>query len=204
MSGTDYYRILGVPPSATSRAIREAYLDLARRLHPDRVGAQGTAVFQQVAEAYENLSDPAKRRAYDRSCSPADTRRDPPPEGLGDNYEAEPLVPDPTTISRAQRSARQVEILEYEVVLSRLESVLGASLPLIVPAVDDCPWCKGLKSWGSYCRICGGSGFVAGQSLLHLQIPPHLRDRSVMEYEIETDGYVRFLVRVLVRSSGDW
>ncbi len=62
----DYYRILGLPPSATLSEVKNTYRKQASALHPDRnpsVTAQ--ADFQALQEAYEVLSDPDQRRAYD-------------------------------------------------------------------------------------------------------------------------------------------
>jgi DnaJ-class molecular chaperone len=62
----DYYKILGVDRKADEKTIRSAYRKLARKYHPD-VNKDKSAVdrFKEVAEAYEVLSDPDKRRRYD-------------------------------------------------------------------------------------------------------------------------------------------
>lgn len=63
----DYYRLLGVDPSADHRAIRSAYRRLARRYHPDVAkGKHAARRFLLVQEAYGVLTDPEKRRQYDR------------------------------------------------------------------------------------------------------------------------------------------
>jgi DnaJ-class molecular chaperone len=62
----DYYRILGVDRNADEKAIKSAYRRLARKYHPDVAkGKDGAERFKEVTEAYEVLSDPAKRRRYD-------------------------------------------------------------------------------------------------------------------------------------------
>jgi DnaJ-class molecular chaperone len=60
----DYYRILGVERTADEKAIKSAYRKLARKYHPDVNKGQDTR-FKEIAEAYEVLSDPDKRRRYD-------------------------------------------------------------------------------------------------------------------------------------------
>ena len=63
----NYYAILGVSQSASDEEIKHAYRALALRYHPDsRTGDSPTTLFHEVQMAYAVLSDPNRRRAYDR------------------------------------------------------------------------------------------------------------------------------------------
>jgi curved DNA-binding protein len=66
MDFKDYYKILGVEPTADEKAIKVAYRKLARKYHPDvskEAGAEDK--FKEAGEAYEVLSSPEKRAEYD-------------------------------------------------------------------------------------------------------------------------------------------
>jgi len=66
-SKRDYYDILGVSRNANDDEIKKAFRRLAKQYHPDANKEQGAeARFIEVNEAYEVLSDPQKRAAYDR------------------------------------------------------------------------------------------------------------------------------------------
>ncbi|MDN7023425.1 J domain-containing protein [Methanoculleus sp. FWC-SCC1] len=62
----DYYAVLGVTHGADEREIRSAYRRLVKRYHPDTSSEPDAAEkFLKIQEAYETLSDPAKRAEYD-------------------------------------------------------------------------------------------------------------------------------------------
>lgn len=60
----DHYTILGVSADATEAQLKRAYRLLSLKYHPDKKTGS-TLAFQRVREAFDTLSDPAKRRAYD-------------------------------------------------------------------------------------------------------------------------------------------
>jgi len=67
MATRNYYVLLGVSATASTRDIQEAFRALAKRRHPDLVGEQGAPDFQEVLEAYQMLSDPARRQRYNQA-----------------------------------------------------------------------------------------------------------------------------------------
>lgn len=65
----DYYSALGVAPNATTEQVRKRFIDLARKLHPDRFSGEAKVKaeedFQAITEAFNILSDPMRRREHD-------------------------------------------------------------------------------------------------------------------------------------------
>ena len=70
MAKRDYYDVLGVPKNASDDDIKKAYRKLAMKFHPDRnqgeEAKKAEEKFKEAKEAYEMLSEPPKRAAYDQ------------------------------------------------------------------------------------------------------------------------------------------
>lgn len=72
MKSKNYYDILDVSVKASAEEITSAKNELAKRYHPDanmKNGVDTTSQMQEILEAYKVLSDPARRKAYDRSLT---------------------------------------------------------------------------------------------------------------------------------------
>src|SRR5215510_1478089 len=82
MKYTDYYAALGVERGASAEEIKKAYRRLAQKYHPDVSKEPDAEVrFKEIAEAYQTLKDPEKRRAYDElGKQPQGEEFRPPPD----------------------------------------------------------------------------------------------------------------------------
>jgi curved DNA-binding protein CbpA len=96
----NYYVVLGVARDASYEAIRQAFRALARQYHPDAGTGSSVERFRQVIDAWETLSDPARRRAYDHSL--AGSRLQPMSrQRVTVRFAPEPLIPEspPRTVT---------------------------------------------------------------------------------------------------------
>lgn len=62
----NYYQLLGLPLDVDSEGVKRSFRALARKYHPDKVGASGETFFILLRRAHDALSEPTKRFAYDR------------------------------------------------------------------------------------------------------------------------------------------
>lgn len=158
----DYYRILEVDRGASSDEIKRAYRRLARQWHPDASASpEAEERFKQIGEAYEVLSDPAKRERYDLY---GDARGE-PLGGFGDIgtifetfFGTSPFGGRP----RTRTSARPGADLAARVVISFEEAARGAEKPVRVETLRACGRCRGdgcePGTVRSRCARCGGTG----------------------------------------------
>ena len=173
----DYYEILGVSRTATTEEIRRAYRRLARQYHPDvNKSPDAEEKFKEINEAYEVLSDPERRAAYDRfghagvqAGATAGTGGF--SEGFADPFGFGSVFTDifetffgGTTASATQRRASRGADLEVTVELSFEEAIFGTEKAIEIERLETCPDCHGTRVRGggqpATCPVCGGTGQV--------------------------------------------
>jgi molecular chaperone DnaJ len=170
----DYYEILGVPRDASDAEIKKSYRRLARSHHPDANPDDHEAEerFKELTEAYEVLSNPEARRAYDtyghqvpRGAGAAGYPGGGDPfGGFQDIFEA--FFGDRSFggsffgTSAAQGPSRGSDA-EVEVEISLREAAFGADREINVQVVRNCGVCDGIGGTESHvCPTCGGAGSV--------------------------------------------
>jgi molecular chaperone DnaJ len=174
MAVTSPYEILGVPKTASDDEVKKAYRKLARQYHPDRNPDDSAAEerFKEVQTAYDLLSDPEKRRAYD-TFGAAGARGAAGSPGYGGVQFEEFSFGDLGDLlggmfGGSRRTARQPvrgDDLEARVRISFEDSLEGAQVRVPVESETVCSACHGTGAEPGtspiVCPECGGRGVVS-------------------------------------------
>src|SRR5579862_3436798 len=170
MAKRDYYQVLGVDRNACDEEIKKAYRKLAVKFHPDKNPGDKSAEenFKEIGEAYEALSDPQKRAAYDQYGHAAFDPRARASRGGGfycggfhDPFEIFREVVSGSSIfeeffgrhdpSQPQRG----DDLRYDLGITLEEAVLGCEKKISITKSVRCETCAGSgMEHGSKTRVC--------------------------------------------------
>jgi molecular chaperone DnaJ len=180
MAKRDYYEILGLQKSASADEIKKAYRKLAVKYHPDKNPGDKEAEekFKELGQAYEALSDPQRRAAYDQYGHAAFDPRSRVGGGGGGGFH------DPFDIFRevfgggggslfedlfgggsSDPSAPQRGAdLRYDLEISFREAAMGCEKQIRLSKLESCDACRGTGaergSSRKTCSTCGGRGQV--------------------------------------------
>ena len=165
----DYYEVLGLSRGASADEIRSAYRRLARQYHPDVNQAPEAAErFKEINEAYQVLSDPERRQAYDRFghagvSEGAGFDGFPGFGGLGDIFE-DLFGFGMRSSARMHQAPQRGSDLHINVTVSFREAVFGCTRDIEVARLEPCDRCGGSGAEPGTtpirCSTCGGSGEV--------------------------------------------
>ena len=172
MERKDYYAILGVKEDASEEEIKKKYRSEAMKWHPDR-WVNGTEEekraaedkFKELSEAYEVLSDPQKRDAYDNGgyeyvgdVDPMDIFRHMQEAMMGDGFFGSGFGPfgNKNQVRKGQPVSVQVEITIEE-------AFRGCTKTIKLPSDEPCPHCHGTGNEDGKshkCPYCNGKGQI--------------------------------------------
>jgi molecular chaperone DnaJ len=164
----DYYKVLGVVPTATDKEITRAYRKLAKQHHPD-ANPGSEERFKEISAAYDVLGDAEKRKEYDEV-----RKHGPVPGGFGAPGGGTFRMEDMGDLSdlfgglfgggrtRTQRGPQRGADMEAQLHLSFQDAVHGVTTSVNVPQEVRCSNCRGSGAAPGTsthtCPRCGGTG----------------------------------------------
>ena len=169
----DYYATLGVSKDASVEEIKKAFRKLALRFHPDKTPGDKSAEkkFKEVSEAFEVLSDPAKRKAYDERGAAG--VKDMGFEGFQNTEEIFSHFGSlfgeffGSGFRRPRPGPRRGGDLRFAMTVPFREAALGSSREIAMTAREVCPKCRGAGEeggGGQPCPTCRGTGQTSQKS----------------------------------------
>ena len=173
MAKQDYYKILGISKSANTQDIKKSYKKLAMKYHPDRNQGNKNAEkkFKEIKEAYEILSNPQKRSAYDQYGHSAFE------QGYSNNSAFESSFSSSTDFGdifgdvfgdifghNNNSRPKKGSDLQYNIELTLEEAVKGSNKEIFISKLHKCHFCNGsgshLGTKPKKCNTCQGSGQI--------------------------------------------
>ncbi|TMG25701.1 MAG: molecular chaperone DnaJ [Chloroflexi bacterium] len=166
----DYYAVLGVSREATEAELKRAFRKLAQQWHPDvNKDAAAHERFKEINEAYQVLSDPQRRQAYDLFGRAGVAGAG---EGFGAGFEGgfggfgdifDAFFGGGTGTARRGRPAPGAD-LRYDLRITFEEAILGVEKEIEFPVLERCPTCSGSGAKPgtspTTCPQCNGRGEV--------------------------------------------
>jgi DnaJ-class molecular chaperone len=215
----NYYLTLGIMPSESPAGVREAFREIIKRYHPDRIGSERLRFFQELVEAYRVLADPERRSRYDEELSKTASGA-PQSPFTGDRIIE--TLPQPRTVFRmitlrdapfeaalalvsgrltAQDPPRDYcQPLDTRVILSPSEAAQGGVVLLSVPSCVPCGRCRGSGREGFFpCDACDGEGLNEEQEIVRVLVPAMVPDGTIVNLPLRGLGVHNFYLRVQVR-----
>lgn len=195
---SNFYDILGVARSASEKEIRSAYRKLARKFHPDVNPGNATAEarFKEINAAHEVLSDPDKRRKYDKygdrwemadqidemqrqqAAGGGFARGGGGSASFGDG-DLGSIFGDLFGRARGRNANRRGQDIETGVEVSLEEAFHGSARTIAMESAAICGVCGGTgQVAGAICHNCGGTGQVVRPRRLEVKVPAGVKTGS--------------------------
>ncbi|MFW5979798.1 MAG: molecular chaperone DnaJ [Halanaerobiales bacterium] len=167
----DYYEILGVDRDASQKDIKRAYRKLAKKYHPDmnKEDPQASEKFKEISEAYEILSDPEKRKRYDRyghsGINSDDFNfEDFARQGFGGFDDIFDIFFGEGRSGRRSNRPRRGQDLQYRLEIKFKEAAFGTKKDITIPRTETCQTCNGTGAKPGTevktCPKCNGKGQI--------------------------------------------
>ncbi len=177
-SKRDYYEVLGVSKGASDAELKKAYRKMAKKYHPDANpdNKEAEAKFKEVNEAYEILSDPQKKAAYDQYGHAAFEQGGMGSGGFSGGFSGMDMGDIFSDLfgnsgfgdifgggsSSRRKGPQRGSDTQMNLTISFEESMFGCTKSINVPVSETCPECKGsgakAGTSAETCPNCHGTG----------------------------------------------
>lgn len=163
----DYYEDLGVGREASPEEVKRAYHRMARKLHPDvNADAEAESRFKRVSQAYDVLSDPQKRRAFDAGSDPYGGASASFGQGFSFSDVMDAFFGQAAGGAgrgpRSRQSRGQDALIRLDIDMA--EAVFGVERELTIDTAVACGTCHGKGSQPGTgtrtCDVCAGRGEI--------------------------------------------
>jgi molecular chaperone DnaJ len=185
----EFYAILGLAPDAGMDDIRRAYRQLAMRWHPDRAGADATFIFQRLSAAYQVLTDPVARAAYDRERGAGSGPGEPVPPARRAPGVLLRRLSSPIGVLLACGIAERGEDGAIVLHLEPEEAAEGGMVKIAMRVAIRCPSCT-----TGPCAECGATRAVEEVFAAWLAIRPGIVDGTMLSPSAQLPGVLRPVV----------
>lgn len=184
----DYYKILDIPEFSTKDEIKNAYRHLARRWHPDVAGSSPDVIkkFKEITEAYEILSNSAKKADYDTArrfySYASGTKKEETEKKFTEQkntYQDKRTWRDIFTKAPKTPLPKKGDDIYSDVEISIFEAMSGTTKVINMLQTNLCPKCKGRKFVnGAECHYCKGKGETSTYKRFSVKIPAGIKNHS--------------------------
>jgi len=185
----DFYIIFNISNKADPNEIKSAFRNLIKRYHPDTADKNGTNTdkIDLIIRGYRILIDEDSRLKYDEILTESKNKGESkvfiiPKKRIIYSVSLKNML----KAKLQPRGIKRKDILynfgqDIEILVNNLESKIGATAYIDLPAKMYCPLCMGSDL---HCYVCRGIGRISTTSLLEVKIPPGIKNNTLLDVDL--------------------